>query len=381
MDAVSSKTSPQARLPAVDLLRGLVMILMTVDHASHALNAGRVFTDSAGRWTPGSPLPTAQFLTRWITHLCAPTFVLLAGTALALSTASRLRRGDEPGAIDRHLAVRGLLLIALDAVWMSPVFLDPGDVLFQVLYAIGSSFLCMIALRRLPDGALLAVGFALAFLDEPLLSLLSRAGLAGGLPSALLVAGGFFAGGRFIVAYPLFPWLGIMCFGWVLGRRLLVWPAAERSRIAARTLTLWGAIFLAVFAVVRGANGFGNLGLLRDSGALAQWLHVSKYPPSISYITLELGIAALLLAGLFLITERRPDFAAPVRVLGQVALFYYLLHAHLLVLVAALAGVHEKLGLGATYLGTLAVLAALFPLCAVYRRYKASHPGGWRQYV
>src|SRR5512140_584356 len=151
----------KSRLPAIDVMRGFVMILMTVDHASDVFNKGRLFTDGLFIWTPGTPLPLAQFLTRWITHLCAPTFVLLAGTALALSTEGRARRGDTPRSIDKHLAIRGALLILLDVVWMTPVFVGPGHALFQVLYALGASFLCMIPLRRLSDRTLMGVGLGL----------------------------------------------------------------------------------------------------------------------------------------------------------------------------------------------------------------------------
>ena len=158
------------------------MIIMTIDHASEAFNAGRRITDGAMMYTPGTPLPLGQFLTRWITHLCAPTFVLLAGTALALSTASRMRRGDSPAAIDRHLAIRGVFLILVDPLWMSPVILEPGRWLFQVMYALGASFLFMIPLRRLGDRTLLAVGLGIAVLDEPLLALLTRLGVRGTLP-------------------------------------------------------------------------------------------------------------------------------------------------------------------------------------------------------
>ncbi len=372
---------PSSRLPAVDVMRGLVMVLMTVDHASEAFNGGRLLTDSTLMYTRGTPLPVLQFLTRWVTHLCAPTFVLLAGTALALSTESRIRRGDTPGAIDRHLAIRGALLIALEAAWMSPVMVGVGRVLFQVLYALGASFLLMIPLRRLGDRALLAIGLGIAVLDEPLLSALGAAGLRTTLPVALLAGPAFFAKGRFIVAYPALPWLAIMCVGWVLGRRLLAWPPGERDRIAARTLAAWGISLLALFVLVRGVNGSGNMGLLREDGSLVQWLHTSKYPPSVSYDAMELGISALVLAALFRICRRDPGFAAPLRALGQVALFYYLLHIHLMVKLAELAGVHGKFGVASAWLGAAGTLVALAPVCARYRRYKAANPGGWRQYI
>jgi len=108
------------RLAALDWLRGLVMVLMTVDHASGTFNAGRLMTDGLALYQPGTPLPASQFLTRWITHLCAPTFVFLAGSALALSVEKRRAAGESPRAIDRFILARGLLIMALDPLWMSP---------------------------------------------------------------------------------------------------------------------------------------------------------------------------------------------------------------------------------------------------------------------
>lgn len=369
------------RLAAIDVMRGIVMILMTIDHASEAFNSGRLMTDSAGMWKPGMALPAAQFLTRWITHLCAPTFVLLAGTSLAISVDSRTRRGDAPRTIDGHIAIRGVLLIALDAAWMSMAILSPGQILFQVLYAIGAALLCMIPLRRLSDRALLATGLSLAVLDEPLALLLIKANLSGTLPAALFVMPGGFLHGHFIVGYPLLPWLAIMCVGWVLGRRLLAWPASDRARIAARVLASWGVALLVLFAIVRGANALGNMGLPREDGTLVQWLHVSKYPPSVSFDALELGISTLMMAALFLACERDRDFLAPVRTLGQTALFYYLLHIHVMMLFAHVTGVHGRLGLTGAYLGTACTVLLLYPVARWYGRYKAAHPGGWRQYV
>jgi uncharacterized membrane protein len=376
-----SRPHTRPRVAALDVMRGLVMALMTVDHASDVFNSGRLFTDSAGLYSPGTPLPLAQFLTRWVTHLCAPTFVLLAGASLALSTHARQRRGETPGAIDRHLALRGVSLLLLEAAWMSLAILGPGRVLFQVLYAIGASFLLMIPLRRLGDAALLAFGLALVVLDEPLVDLLEFLGVRGTLPAALLIGGGFFAHGRFIVAYPALPWLGIMCVGWVFGRRLLAWSPGTRDLVATRTLVLWGAVLLGVFVVVRGANGPGNMGLLREDGSLVQWLHTSKYPPSLSYDAMELGLSALILAALFATLARWPTFGAPLRALGQVALFYYLLHIHVMLLVAKLAHLEGKFGVFSAWIAAAAALAALAPACAYYWRYKAAHPGGWTQYV
>jgi len=348
------------------------MVLMAVDHASGVFNAGRLMTDGIVLYTPGAPLPTAQFLTRWITHLCAPTFVFLAGTALALSVARRREAGDTEAEIDRFLVTRGAFIALLDPLWMSWVF-APGEVLLQVLYAIGASLAAMALLRRLPDRWLLAGAIVIVVGGEALTGLALV--LGGGNPTppvALLLTGGQF--GRLIVAYPLLPWLAIMVLGWCFGRTL----TRVGTDAAARLLAIAGTGALALFAVVRALNGYGNMRLPRDGGSLVQWLHVSKYPPSLSYTALELGLMALILAPL--LRARRPGPAA-LLVLGQTALFFYLLHVHVLVGAATALGVAHQGGLAATYAAALAVLLVLYRPCVSYGRYKRAHPDGWPRYV
>lgn len=380
-DAVRDSSSQ--RWPALDVLRGFVMILMAIDHASATFNADRVVTDSIFMWQPGAQLPAAQFLTRWITHLCAPTFVLLAGVALAISSERRLGAGDAPRSVDAHLRRRGLVLLALEVAWMSPAMVGPGRVLLQVLFAIGGALIAMSWLRRLPDRALLAIALGLLVGGEALAGLADALGVLQSLPVAVLLVGGYFADGRLVVAYPLLPWLAMMLLGWVLGRRLLAWRerGVDVPGRAAAVLATWGSAGLAAFVAVRGLDGYGNLLLHRDDGSLVQWLHVSKYPPSLSFACLELGIAALLLAGLFRVTAARPGFGGPVGTIGQVALFFYVLHMHAMGLVALALGWQDRFGLGSAYVGAAAVLIALYPACVRYRAYKAAHPGGWTQYL
>ena len=369
---------PSSRLPALDWLRGLVMVLMTVDHASGTFNAGRLMTDSLALYRPGMPLPAPQFFTRWITHLCAPTFVFLAGAALALSVEKRQAAGESPGTIDRFILARGLLIIALDPLWMSPVF-APGQVLLQVLYAIGGSLLVMIPLRRMGGAWLLCVGLALVAGGEALtgLALLATGGEPT-LPVALLLTGGRF--GPLLIAYPLLPWLAVMMLGWAFGRYLRTAPRV----VAEHRLLGAGLAALALFVVVRGLNGYGNMRLLREDGSLVQWLHVSKYPPSLSFTALELGLAAVCLA-MFLSIDRRAPAAAhllrPLAVLGQTALFFYLVHVHVLMLGAHVLGAAHRSGLGATYAASFVAIVLLYPLCARYRDYKQARPEGWPRYV
>jgi uncharacterized membrane protein len=360
---------------ALDWMRGLVMVLMAIDHSSDAFNAGRLFTDAAMLYKPGTPLPAAQFLTRWITHICAPTFVFLAGTSLAF-TVSRKVASDRAGDIDRYILVRGFVIAAFE-LWIALTVAEHGRIIFQVLYGIGSAYMLMALLRRLPDRAALVVGLALIAGGE----LLVGAAIRGGSPSLgaeLLLTGG--QRGRLIIAYPTLHWLAIMLLGWCWGRRLVTTPGAREG--AARNLAWAGLAALALFAVLRALNAYGNMRLLRASASPLQWLHVSKYPPSITYDALELGLMALILAGMFRLAERR--LANPnglLMVLGQTPMFFYLLHFALLVQTARLLGVQGKLGLGATYLGAAGVVVVLYPVCRWYRVYKSAHRDGWPKFI
>jgi uncharacterized membrane protein len=181
--------------------------------------------------------------------------------------------------------------------------------------------------------------------------------------------------GPFPVRYPLLPWLAMMLLGWAaaaIARR-------EPDRFQKR-LILAGLAALGVFAVVRGLNGYGNAGLFREGASFIQWLHYSKYPPCLSYTACELGLAWLLLAAFWKATLPR-WVAGVLTPLGQGAFFFYLLHRHLLVLMAWLLGLQRQAGLAATYLGAAVAIALLIPLCQRFRRYKVAHPGGWAQYI
>src|SRR6187401_334575 len=148
MSQSPAKTAvPSQRIATIDWMRGLVMVLMVIDHASMAFDGSHLAHDSAAYPDATTmALPAAEFFTRWITHLCAPTFVFLAGTSLALSIERRVLRGVDAGEIDRGILIRGAIIFLMDPTLIS---LGSGGLTFSVLTAIGLSMMCMAALRRL----------------------------------------------------------------------------------------------------------------------------------------------------------------------------------------------------------------------------------------
>ena len=342
-------------------MRGLVMVLMTIDHADALFASTHLNTDSVVMYN-GDALPAGPYLTRWLTHLCAPTFLFLAGVSVALVEA-RGRSG-----LDRHLLRRGLLLMVLDPVWMWWAF-DAGGNGVQVLFAIGVALVAAIGLRRLNAWALIAIGVGWLVVGEALVA--GALHLDGGRPSlvtAFLLTGGYFPGesSPFMVIYPLLPWTAVLALGLAFGQSL----ASDQER-AVRRLPRIGIASLLLFGVIRGINGYGNMALYRSDGSLLQWLHVSKYPPSASFLGLELGLMALCLAGFFALHRARaPAPWNPLQVFGQTALFFYLVHIHLLFAAASLLGVAHAGDLRTTYLATAGALIVLYPACLAFRAAK-----------
>lgn len=359
------------RIAAIDWMRGIVMVFMAIDHASMMLNSGRVSADTAAHHVVGTVLDPSQFFTRWITHLCAPTFVFLAGTAIAVSTTRRRERGASSWSIDRDLLIRGALITLLDLVLMSRL---AGTTLLQVLYAIGVSMMLMVPLRRLGMRSMLIGSLAFMIAAEALTGLFWDPAAGGGeaLWVNLFLAPLFSEG--LVIVYPALPWLAVMMLGWVFGERLVEAPGAAGPGAwsPVRLLTTWGAAALGLFVVLRGVDGYGNMFLHRDDGSIVQWLHVSKYPPSLTYLCLELGLMALCLAALMRLEPRvKVRDNGPLLVFGQTALFFYILH---FILLGASRELVDQGGLGLAYAGAAAVLVVLYPVCRVYRTIKRKNP-------
>lgn len=310
------------RIESVDFLRGVVMILMALDHTRDFFGTfGANPTDLATTTVP-------LFLTRWITHLCAPVFFLLTGTGAGLARATRTT-----AALSRYLILRGLLLIILELTVIRCLAyqfnFDYHVTLLLVIWALGWAMIFLGLIVFLPVPVIAAIGLALiaghnAFdavpWNNPLWSILHRPG--------------FVLQGRFMVfvAYPLIPWIGVTAVGYALAR-VYAWEPERRRRF----LLAAGIAAIAGFIVLRAGNIYGEpVAWARQASApmtLLSFLNASKYPPSLLFLLMTLGPALLLLRA----TDRGiPAALRPVIIYGRVPFFYYFVHFALIHTLAAL---------------------------------------------
>lgn len=375
-------TPPPARprLDAIDFLRGLVMILMALDHT-------RDFFGRSGM-NPTDVNDPALFLTRWVTHFCAPTFVFLAGVSAFLYG----QRGRTTAEVSRFLLTRGLWLILLEVTVVRTGWTFGFGLSFfvlQVIWAIGCSLLVLGLLVWLPRWAIAAFGLLLIgghnFFDS-----VKAADLGGwsGLWKLLHQQSVIQAGGttRLFPVYPLVPWLGLAAAGYSFAPVLLR-PEAERRRWL---LGLGGGVLL-LFVGLRATSLYGDPAPRLQTGALVQdflsFLNCEKYPPSLLYLCMTIG--PLLLA-LGLLGEIRSRLGRAVVVFGRVPMLYYVVHLYLIhglavvyvwIREGALGNTGPGFGLPGVYLVTLLVVLLLYPLCAWFAALKARRREAWLSYL
>jgi uncharacterized membrane protein len=329
---VRLRTVPAAgeRLAHLDALRGLAIVLMVLDHARDFFGDLRLEPEHIASTTP------LLFGTRWVTHLCAPTFVFLAGASAALSGRRQTR-----AQFARAQAARGAWLIVLEFTLVSLAWtLQPSLrlLILQVIAAIGAGLLALAALQYLGRPAVAGLALIVLFGHDGLAPI-DAADLGAWGPAWTLAfeRGWFSLGGDWgmQVIYPLVPWVALVALGWACGEALAVERALRRRRA-----WIAGAAALAFFALLRASNLWGDPAPWSAQASawrsVASFLNVSKYPPSLAFLSLTLGAAALLCAAL---DRERPS--APVRALstwGRAPLFAYL--AHIYLLHAASAGLY-----------------------------------------
>ncbi len=374
---------------AIDIVRGIAMVIMATDHASEAFNRDRPVVDSALFQGFDQPLPIWAFLFRWLSHFCAPAFLFLAGTGLALSLARRRAAEVEAWRIDFDLFVRGAIMLLVDATFIN-WFWVPGVYFFQVMYAFGLSFWAMIFLRRLSSTLNVVIGLVCLTVGEwtrtgeifvasdwgpTLMAFLVNAGFS---PVGVLDMEGLFC------AYPAVPWIGVMAWGLAYGRWLEKRQPSPEGRAAVTRMTFGlGIGSLALFLVLRGANGFGNLGLYRIDGSIPRWVQTSKYPPSLTFVLSELAILLLLLAWQFFRSRGVGEPGRAARVLslfGRSAFFFYLFHIAVLELAARWSGLHLQADWGVAMLAWLLTMLLAYPVCRWFSGLKQRQPDGFLRY-
>jgi len=386
------QASGRVRLDSVDLLRGLAIVIMALDHARDYFTSARF--DATDLTQTTAPL----FLTRWITHFCAPGFVFLAGTSAFLYQARRRSRAE----VSRFLLTRGLLLVVLELTvvrWAWTFNFSYTELLFvQVIWVLGVSMIVLAGLIYLPLRAVAAVGVAM---------ILGHNLLDGVTPQSLGAWGPLWAllhvqtaiplgGGRvFVVIYPLIPWIGVMAAGYAFGTLLL---RTEQER--RRTLLMLGGGLTLAFLMLRAVNGYGDpapWAVQETAGRTAlSFLNTTKYPPSLQFLLMTLGPAIALLP---LLERLTGPVARAVTVFGRVPLFFYVLHLYLIHAVALTVGtlagfdprsfLHVWLnnpdgwgyGLPVVYLVWAGVVLALYPACRWFAGVKARRREVWLSYL
>jgi uncharacterized membrane protein len=305
------------RISSIDVLRGIVMILMALDHV-------RDFFGLPGNPTDPARASVALFFTRWITHLCAPTFFFLTGTSAYLAG-----RGRPATALSRFLLLRGVWLIALELTIIRCLGyqfnVDYRVTFLIILWALGWSMIALSALIFLPMPAIAAFGVGLIAAHNAFDTVRpATLGAFGPVWRVLHVQGVLLNTPRHLVfvAYPLIPWIGVTAAGYALGP-VFQWSADDRQRILRRL----GAALAIAFVVVRAANVYGDRVRWTTQASpvrtLLSFLNATKYPPSLLYLLMTLGPAMLLLARF----DRRPSrWLQPALTFGRVPMFYFVLH-------------------------------------------------------
>lgn len=413
-----ANTPARRRVDSIDLLRGIVMVIMMLDHTRDFVHR---YVLQGFDPTDLAHTSVKLFFTRWITHFCAPIFVFLAGTGIYLQWA----RGKSKGELSRFLITRGFWLIVLEFTWVRTSVVFNFDYSFlgilQVIWVIGISMILMAALIHLPARVVGVFGVALMALHN----LLDAFHVSGWRPPDGPIPGYWaklymilhqqfeafpvlsIRSPVVVVIYPLIPWVGVMAAGYAFGV-VYQWDAVKRRNFLIRA----GAAATFLFIVLRTIDRYGDPSHWSRQGSVAftllSFLNTTKYPPSLLFLLMTLGPALLSLAW-FESTATTKDTATVSRrirnffvTFGRVPLFFYLLQwpvAHFIsVLVHLLAGKPVSWMFGSqsgnfgappgmgfnlvvVYLCWIAGVLLLYPLCKWFAGVKARRRDWWLSYL
>lgn len=385
------------RVASIDIVRGVVIIIMALDHVRDLIHTASI-TQSATDLTTTSPI---LFFTRWVTHLCAPIFVFLAGTSAFISFDSK----NNILQTKRHLLKRGVWLILIEFTVVNfAIFFDVGfnTLLFEVIASIGMGFIILSLLLKLSPKQLGIIGLIIIcchnlvpFIPFAENSILKKVLLPLFSPTAMPL----FSEKVFVMGYPPIPWLGIMLIGFACGNYFKM-AAVERNSIFMKIG--WGAI--ALFIALRLLNVYGDPSQwTAQKNALFTFLsfmNVTKYPPSLMFCLITLGIMFLLLS----VTDNFPERVRKIAsVYGKVPLFYFVVHFYLIHLITLTVlfmqgfnwsqfefatgtfgrpkGIESGLLLWQVYLLWIFVVALLYKPCLWFGQFKQKNKFWWLRYI
>jgi uncharacterized membrane protein len=397
--------SPQAqnsRILSVDFMRGLVMVIMAIDHSRDFLTNIPFEPEDIAHTFP------ALFFTRWITHFCAPMFFFLAGTGAYLLR----RKTGSVSAASKFLWTRGLWLVLLEFTIIEYAWTFTFWQMGGIIWSIGCCMILLALLIRLPDKVTLAIGLALVLFHN----LFDRVTPAqfGNFDWLWIVLHrkGVIPHTHYFVLFPLVPLLGVMAIGYVFGK-LFDKPALQRARI----MLPLGLVATAAFIVLRAFNAYGNPaagvagnspGQWHPQGTLAMsivsFLDLEKYPPSLQFLLMILGPSLILfsLVDRLSPSEHFQRWMKPIVVFGRVPLFFYILHLYAIHLAAiVLANLsHQPVGwlwkgsfwmnqvpdgyghgLPVVYLTWFVIVVLFYFPCAWFAEYKRRHKAWWLSYL
>ncbi len=384
-------TQPIAnRIMSLDLLKGLVMIIMALDHTRDYFHADAFLFD------PTDPEKTnaAIFFTRWITHFCAPAFSLLAGISAYL-VGMRKSKAE----LSKFLLSRGIWLMFIELTvvnfgWFFDVHFSTIPLL--VIWVLGVSMVCLAAIIHLPFKAILAFSLVVIFGHN----LLDNLHFEDSFLWSFLHERNFFPISEtrtIVLAYPLLPWVGVMSLGYYVGSFYnKIVEAKKRQQL----FTYLGIACVLLFFALRGVNGYGNPKAWSSYETALQtffsFMDPLKYPPSLSYLLMTLGPTFVFLG---LAENLKGKVVDVISVFGKVPFFYYIVHLYIIhlgaMLLAELTGYGWQimllpqwigrvtelqgygLSLGGTYLVWLAIVVMLYPLCLKFSKYKLAHKEKW----
>lgn len=392
---MTTTLQPSARrIQSIDLLRGIIMIIMALDHTRDFFHKDALVADPLNADSTNIIL----YGTRWITHFCAPGFVFLSGLSAWLQSQRKTK-----AELSRFLITRGLWLIVFDLFCMSFIFtadIHYGIFILETLWSIGAGMVVLGLMIHLPFTWILITGLLLVF-GHNLIDM-AEAGRSTPVPLwwNLLHQPGFkpLSGGHnLFVFYPMLPWAGLMLLGYCCGKLFTDKEAAQRNKILLYT----GIAAIVLFFIIRYINIYGDPrpwkaqpGTLKTFFA---FMNVQKYPPSLLFMC---GTIGPLLIVLSFLKNAQSSFAKAASVIGRVPLFYFVVHffiLHLLQIVTYFARGHsfaagmqgvegqlfkfvapgEGFSLGMVYVIWAAIVILMYFLCKKYDAYKMTHKEKW----